>query len=254
MLGAPAPGAALEDVTVVEEAVEHGGDGSCVAEELAPVIDRAVGGEKGAGPFVPAHHEFEEILCRRRRELAHAEVVHGQQRGGGEGEHLLLAGASDGGVSKLLKKDMRLAVKDPVALLDGGSADGLCEVTFACSRRSQEKSVFVFDHEVASGEVVYQAPIHLLVKVEVEAVKGTVPFAKASGFETPLEQAIGADSELVGDETGNQIEMRELLGLRLAYPDLDSGGHSAEAELSESTVYFDEIHSGSLVRWLMYER
>ena len=34
--GAPAPGAALEDVGVVEETIEESGDGGGVAEELAP--------------------------------------------------------------------------------------------------------------------------------------------------------------------------------------------------------------------------
>jgi len=35
------PRAALEDVTVVEQAVEDGGDGGGVAEDLAPVLHRA---------------------------------------------------------------------------------------------------------------------------------------------------------------------------------------------------------------------
>jgi hypothetical protein len=40
--GAPAVGPEFEDVSVVEEAVEGGGDGSGVAEELAPVFNGAV--------------------------------------------------------------------------------------------------------------------------------------------------------------------------------------------------------------------
>ena len=49
-LGAPAPRAALEDVGVVEQAVEHRGDGGGVAEELAPVLDGAVRGEDASTP------------------------------------------------------------------------------------------------------------------------------------------------------------------------------------------------------------
>src|SRR5690606_20970761 len=43
-LGAPASGAALEHVSVVEQSVEEGAGGGVVAEDLAPVLDRAVGG------------------------------------------------------------------------------------------------------------------------------------------------------------------------------------------------------------------
>ena len=46
MAGAPAARAALEDVPVVQEAIEHGGDRRRVAEQLAPVFDRTIGGEQ----------------------------------------------------------------------------------------------------------------------------------------------------------------------------------------------------------------
>jgi hypothetical protein len=45
VLGSPASWPALEDVAVVEEAVEHGSDGGGVAEELAPVLDWTVRGD-----------------------------------------------------------------------------------------------------------------------------------------------------------------------------------------------------------------
>ena len=47
-LGAPAPGAALEDVGVVEEAVEQSGDGGIVAEEFPPIVQRSVGRNQAA--------------------------------------------------------------------------------------------------------------------------------------------------------------------------------------------------------------
>ncbi len=48
----PASRAALDQVRVVEEAVEHGGDGGGVAEQPPPVVDGTVGREQGAGPGV----------------------------------------------------------------------------------------------------------------------------------------------------------------------------------------------------------
>src|SRR6516162_2956558 len=40
--GAPAPRAALEHVTVMEDAVKHGGNRGHVAEQFAPVFHRSV--------------------------------------------------------------------------------------------------------------------------------------------------------------------------------------------------------------------
>ncbi len=40
----PAPRPAFEDMAMMEEAVEHSGDGRAVAEQFSPVLHRAVGG------------------------------------------------------------------------------------------------------------------------------------------------------------------------------------------------------------------
>src|SRR6516164_4997102 len=41
--GSPAPRSALQDVTVVEKAIQHGRDRGAVTEQFAPVFHRAVG-------------------------------------------------------------------------------------------------------------------------------------------------------------------------------------------------------------------
>ena len=40
--GAPTARPALEQVAVVQQAVQHGADGGAITEQLAPVLDRAV--------------------------------------------------------------------------------------------------------------------------------------------------------------------------------------------------------------------
>jgi len=57
--GAPTARAALEQVSVVEQAVEHGADGGGIAEQFAPVLDRAVRSQQRAGPFVAAHDDLQ---------------------------------------------------------------------------------------------------------------------------------------------------------------------------------------------------
>lgn len=68
----PALRSAFEDVGVVEEAVEHGGDGGGVAEEFAPVLDGTVGGEDRARPFVAARAR----TARRRGTVGRWECLH----------------------------------------------------------------------------------------------------------------------------------------------------------------------------------
>jgi hypothetical protein len=69
-------------VAVVEQAIEQGGDGGGVPQELAPVFDRAVGGNECGGAFVAAHDDLEEVLGGGVGELAHPEIVDDEQRDG----------------------------------------------------------------------------------------------------------------------------------------------------------------------------
>ena len=73
---APAAWSAAKHVTVLEQAIEHGGDRRRIAEELAPVLHRAIRSHQRACPFVPPHDDLEEVLGGGGGELAHAEIVH----------------------------------------------------------------------------------------------------------------------------------------------------------------------------------
>jgi hypothetical protein len=48
----PATRSALEEMAVVEQAVQHGSDGGAVAEQFSPVLDRAVGSEQCASETI----------------------------------------------------------------------------------------------------------------------------------------------------------------------------------------------------------
>src|SRR5690606_25417565 len=106
-LGAPASGAALEHVSVVEQSVEEGAGGGVVAEDLAPVLDRAVGGEDGRGTLVAAHDDFEDVLAGGGGQLAHAEIVEDEERDRRDGLDVALAFARELGVGQLLEEDVR---------------------------------------------------------------------------------------------------------------------------------------------------
>ena len=67
----PAARAAREDVRVMKQAVEHGGDGRGIAEELPPVLHGTIRSQQGGRPFVPAHNDLQEVFGRGVRQLAH---------------------------------------------------------------------------------------------------------------------------------------------------------------------------------------
>lgn len=113
-LCAPAPGAALEHVGVVEQAVEERRDGGGVAEQLAAVVDGAVGREQRRGAFVAAHDHLEQILAGGVRELAHPEIVDDEQWHRREIGEESLARAVESGVGDLFDEAVRLAVDDAV--------------------------------------------------------------------------------------------------------------------------------------------
>ena len=88
----------------MEQTIEHRGDGRGIAKQFAPVLDGPVRGEQRRGPLVAAHHDFEEVLGCRVRELAHAEVVDDEQRHGRDGGEVVLAGPGELNLDQLLQE------------------------------------------------------------------------------------------------------------------------------------------------------
>ena len=44
---------------MVEETIEHGGNGGAVAEQFAPVVHRSVRSEQSAGALIAPHYDFQ---------------------------------------------------------------------------------------------------------------------------------------------------------------------------------------------------
>ena len=47
---------------VVQKTIEHGCDGRHVAQQFAPVLDRAVGSQQRAGALVAPHDNFQQVF------------------------------------------------------------------------------------------------------------------------------------------------------------------------------------------------
>ena len=107
--------------------------------------------------LVAAHDDLEQILGGGDRQLAHAEIVDDEQRHGGEVGDVVLARAVERGVGQLFEQHERLAVADLVALLDGGVAERLREMTLAAAGRAEKQDIGVLGDEAPGGELVDEA-------------------------------------------------------------------------------------------------
>jgi len=61
--GPPAARSAFQEMAVMEQTVEHGGDSGAVAKQFSPVFHGAVGGEQRAGALVAAHDDLQQLFC-----------------------------------------------------------------------------------------------------------------------------------------------------------------------------------------------
>ncbi len=156
---------------------------------------------------------------------------------------MLFAGAVERGFGEIIEQGVGLAIEHAVSLLDGGLADGLCQVTLAGAGWAEKQGIFVARDEGAGGEVEDQAAIHLLVESEVEVVESLLGVAELSLLFPPLQQALTTQGEFVGDQARQQVDGGERFGLGLAQTGLQHGGHSTQAKLFERTIEFDQIHS-----------
>jgi len=132
--GSPAPRAALEHVAVVQQAIEHSADGGRVTEQFAPVLDRPIRGQHGAGAFVAAHDDLQQLFGGGEWQLAHAQIVDYDHRHSHQELHVLFARAIERSVGQVIEQGVGFAIEHAVALLDGGLSDGLRQVTFARTR------------------------------------------------------------------------------------------------------------------------
>ena len=64
---------------MVQQAIEHGGDGGAVAEQFAPVINGTIGCNQRAGALIAAHDDLQQFFGGGQWQLAHAEIVDDQQ-------------------------------------------------------------------------------------------------------------------------------------------------------------------------------
>jgi hypothetical protein len=191
----------------MQQAIKHGADRGDIAEQLAPVLNGTVGSEQSAETFVAAHDDFQEILGGGVRQLAHAEVVDDEQWHSGDRFHVLFACAVGDGLGQFIEQDVGFAVQHFVALLNGCLPDGLGQVAFPGSSRTQKQRVLALVDEGAGGEIENQAAIHFRIEGEVEVIECPVGIAKAGLLAAALQQPIRFAVRLAGARSGTAARL-----------------------------------------------
>ena len=129
-LQAPALPFKLQQVAVVEQAIEQRRDDDRIAEQFGPVLERPIRRDDGGRLFIAAHQDFGEFVAGVGGEFAQEEVINEEEIG-----RLQLA-AVDADLPELARfgdvfdQLMRFAVEDLVAALDGEQRKRFRDVTF----------------------------------------------------------------------------------------------------------------------------
>ena len=199
--GAPTARAALEDVAVMQQAVEHGGDGGDVAEQFSPVFDGTVRSQQCAGALVAAHDDLQQILGRGQRQLAHAEVIDDEQRHGRQRLHELLARAVERPLRPVLRaaRAFRDTSRDsPVGWRPGrwpGPSD-FCRCR--PDRETSASSRLPMKAHVARSKTRLRFIFGLKVKSKLSSV--LIGIAEPGLLAPALQQPVAAPCQFVGDQ------------------------------------------------------
>jgi hypothetical protein len=121
-----------------------------------------------------------------------------QQGHGGQQFHVLFAFSIEGRFGDFLEQDMRLTVDHPIALADDGLPDGLGQMAFPGAGWTKKKCIFATSDERGRHQIEDQAPVHLLVEVEIEVVGRNLLIAKLRLFPAPFQQAVAATRQFIG--------------------------------------------------------
>jgi hypothetical protein len=242
--GSPTSRTTLEHMPMMKEAVEHRADGGCISQKFPPVFDRAIRSQHRAGPFIPSHDDLQQFFGSGQWLLAHPEIVEDEQVYGHQELHALFTRAVQSGFGQLIEQGVGLAVEHAVALLDGGLADGLSQMTFAGTGvpRNRASSWRAMNAPVARSKTRLRFIFLLKAKSKLSRV-----FCESRNCACLVRRSSKRSLRraFVGDQAGEQIDGGERFGLGLAQTGLQHGGHSAQAKLFESTFEFNQIHSST---------
>jgi len=103
------------------------------------------------------------------------------------------------------------------------------QMTFARAAGAEKQGILPLGDEGTRGQVEDQTAIDLRVEIEIEIVQRLLRVAEGGLLAPPLQQALAASGEFIGDQTRDQIDGGHGFGLSLAQARFQHGGHASES-------------------------
>ena len=116
----------FNDRCMVKEAIEDGGGGRDITDELTPFFEGTVGCHECGFDFISAHDDFKEVFAGAGRELLYAHVIDNEQVALEVTLHHAIMGVFRTGLVKVIKDIKDGTIEDEFALFDELVADCLC--------------------------------------------------------------------------------------------------------------------------------
>jgi hypothetical protein len=164
----------LDQVRVMQEAIQDGGGAGDVAEEFAPVFEWTIARHDGRARFVATQDDLEQAFTGAFWQLLHTHVINDEQIGLEILRQHFVAIAEQLVVEEVADQIEDGAVQDQEARFDGVVAERLGQKTFSHAGRTQEQNVATVSDELTRrqledrlfGDRCVEAPIELIERLD----------------------------------------------------------------------------------------
>src|SRR5437763_8842115 len=199
----------VDDVAVVEEAVDERGGHDVVTKHLAPVLETLVARQHGAGMLVAAGHELEKEHRSRPAEGQVANLVDDHEAGEDEGAEPV---AQSPRLLRVLERRDEVGergVVDAAAALGRGDGEAHGQVRLPDTRGPEEHHIFASLDEAQRVETLELVALDARLETEVEVGEG-LHGREARGPHGRLQPPLIAERDVAPEELGHGFAGGEL--------------------------------------------
>ncbi len=234
---------------MVQKAVKDGTGRRHVTEQLAPVLDRTVAGDNGGAVFVAAHDHLQQIFAGVFGEFLEPHIINDQEIGFeifAQDLFLLVEGLLFEEVTGQIKDG---AVQDVEVVLDGFVADGLGQVGFTDTGRTNKEYISAFLNELSGGQLINFFGGDAGIKSPVKVLQGFEAI-KVGGFGATLQKALFAHIDFILEDEFEELSVRESIGSSFLEANVESAVQPGKPELFADGFKVGMFHGVGVLGWV----